>query len=506
MPGSFRRVTPDANLQSGWSGTGNSSSDSGTSPMFSDLGTITSRSTEMNDNFRRTMQSSTPENSMCTAPTSQCRGKHGLGLSFSSDMDGTPRDLSVAHTCIQNSRAALAPRHLDSSRSTESYSTPPSRRGQESPRSVQFFAQGTPIHGSLDTLYPSVAYAESEASAASPGAFSPHTNDDVRVALPEYEVETAAALRPLNLVSKYFGDGGVDRTPDTSQVYGQALSGSPQGAQRFETSVELGEDETRPPSPGALHGLSVDALPMPELLTPPNVPLRTLHLPTLHSIQETHEPSQRIPQKDHISTPTTYTAFGDLLPPLPAFAGDETVSSASSRGSSRRRLPYAALHPPAPPEEYNVDARRMFWFGFLGMPWLWLLGSWCMDDTGTLVAPWSTPSFSTYRSGLHPYGAPLALSAKAYRNNAAKPGMDLAQPNVSSPHVSDLDALARKHEGVRFLQEKQRQAPKPVSLFAVKHWRQIEPFVLYNRLAAAISSFVIFACWAVGIWAVVAHF
>ena len=60
------------------------------------------------------------------------------------------------------------------------------------------------------------------------------------------------------------------------------------------------------------------------------------------------------------------------------------------------------------------------------------------------------------------------------------------------------------HKGLSYLHS-QCDAPSR-SLIKPERWKHVEVYVMYNRIAAALSAFAIFACWAAGIWAVVAHF
>ena len=227
-----------------------------------------------------------------------------------------------------------------------------------------------------------------------------------------------------------------------------------------------------PPSPGALHGLNNTSFDRDEAANH----LRPLRL----SAKLDGEVQHRIPRSNF--TPELVS----IPSPSPsAHHWDDTLSSTSSKLSSRKRVPFAALHPPVS-KESKSNAERVFWYGFLGMPWLWLLGGWGLDDAGALLSPWSTPSFSTYRSGLHPYGPPFSLTACAKESKGRSAAENEAHKGLSYLH-SQCDAPSR-------------------SLIKPERWKHVEVYVMYNRIAAALSAFAIFACWAAGIWAVVAHF
>ena len=75
--------------------------------------------------------------------------------------------------------------------------------------------------------------------------------------------------------------------------------------------------------------------------------------------------------------------------------------------------------------------------------------------------------------------------------------------DVPDPIIGDAAVFGSAPRGIRFLQQNN---PKGSSLKALQQWKHIEPFVLYNRLAATLSALAIAACWATGVWAIVSHF
>lgn len=343
---------------------------------------------------------------------------------------------------------------------------------------------------SLERFYPGIALVEA--------------NERRREAEQGRATSTPSHLRPLSLVDKHFGTP-TPRPPET-------LSASTQVSTR---TFDALPDPTRTISAGALHHLEMTPESLsPGVVLPPAPPathLRPLQLPQ----QQGAATSCRRPHgASHTPDMAPWERSGwPRLGGEPVRAGeansqaDETHSTAST-GSRSRRVPYAVLHPPKVRQEVGVEARSLFWAGFVGMPWLWLLGGWCTDDHGALVVPWSTPSFAAYRHGFHPYGPPFALTSRARDNLAYHGRTSPTPPRQAAPLPPGAEALGEDHKGVRFFVQKgaETKAASTGAVLDSTHWSHIERFVLYNRIAAALAALVISACWSTGIWAIVSHF
>ena len=295
-------------------------------------------------------------------------------------------------------------------------------------------------------------------------------------------------LRSLQLVSKYFDSSrSAVRRRSAGEMHGLDIN------DLFSTPNPDLYTQVSIPQENTLHGLNFNTnhenprgLRQLRLSTQQNVGHR---VPRINATPELGSNGLEFNHTPRAETPTA------SLPTL-----DDSLSTVSShatnRSSTRRCKPFSALHPPAERLRASEDAKRLFWYGFLGMPWLWLLGGWGVDNHGTLLAPWSVPSFAAYRMGLHPFGPPFALSARAQKQLTYR--MD-----VPDPIIGDAAVFGSAHRGIRFLQQNN---PKGSSLKALQQWKHIEPFVLYNRLAATLSALAIAACWATGVWAIVSHF
>ena len=448
--------------------TNTSSTTSGSSPMFSDLGTVATRSPE---SLGRSV-----------FPRSEERVLHGLGLVFEgneAEIRSEEAMQAYQRRCLEESRISLQRALRSRARSVEPCSTSTPIMG--SPVSSTSTAVGSadsqvlgmhdashyeevyrPRHSEMHGEYglrPPWFHAplqrDRRGSQVIPGKGTVlHTSSRPSLAGP--------SLRPLRLVSLHAHEAARFQPLDTKDSQ----------AKPYVRSHEMSQPIDQPPSPGALHGLNDAILQQDELANH----LRPLCLPA----RQEGEVQHRIPRLNltpelvSIPSPSPY-----------AHRWDDTLSSTSSKPSSRKRVPFVALHPPVS-KESKSNAERLFWYGFLGMPWLWLLGGWGLDDAGALLSPWSTPSFSTYRSGLHPYGPPFSLAACA-KEGKGRPAAD-----------------KEIHRGLTYLRT-QRDAPSR-SLIKPDRWKHVEVYVMYNRIAAALSAFAIFACWGAGIWAVVAHF
>lgn len=323
------------------------------------------------------------------------------------------------------------------------------------------------VHGGLDRWFPGLMYAFD--AQESPNT-TPRSEDQDAQLGPDDSVDNFAVpvtkphsppLRSLQLVSKYFGE----ELQEDSFV-----------------SMHSMYDGGRSISPGEMHGLGVSFSPsLSEDMTAQAPERNTSRLRPLHLAER-------------------YGLEGS--PQLHGCTGEEDESIDDSFPSGPpTRVPFSVLHPPAEKRKPDPDAIRLYWFGFLGMPWLWLLGSWCIDDHGVLLSPWSPPSFASYRAGLHPYGPPFALSMRAHSQFLQR----CVQQTTQGPHAitQEPHVFGEDHRGVRFLSQ---YPPDSVPLHKVHQWQHTESFVLLNRMAAVLSSFALFACWTNGVWPVMAHF
>ncbi|WFD29742.1 hypothetical protein MSPP1_000753 [Malassezia sp. CBS 17886] len=304
----------------------------------------------------------------------------------------------------------------------------------------------------------------------------------------------APKLRPLHLVSKYH------ESPQHTAENAWALPGFPDVMAPSPPHLPSAWTPSPPTPGGGLHGDGVRMESTPQGVSSPLAQaatsargLRKLRLPG-------NAARVRIP---HVAgTPE----MGKLSLPPVSEADDSTLSTVSTHVTDTRprRVPFSALHPRAPKRIQDPDAVKLFWFGFLGMPWLWLLGGWCLDDHGVLVAPWAAPSFSAYRRARHPYGPPLALApgspGRTWRGKAA------GGTHPGHREWYDRATFGADHRGVAYLVQRNSELRPPARVTKTRQWSHVERFVLYNRIAAALSSLAIFGCWAAGIWAVVAHF
>lgn len=471
--------------------TNTSSTTSGSSPMFSDMGTVATRSPESLGRSE--------------FPRREERPLHGLGLVFEGNTTEI-RSEEAMHAyqrrCLEESRVSLQ------------------RALWSQTRRVEPCSASTPVMGSpVSSTSTAVGSADSQVLNMQdaihheeiPRQGRQETHGEYRLRMPRLHapiyldrkepcVFTAKdpayptssrpsplagpSLRPLRLVSQQACQAVRSRPLPAQDAHRKSSVRSQEMPRHIDEPPSPGAlhglnppspgalHGLNPPSPGALHGLNHNSFDHDE----PANHLRPLRL----SAKLEGEVQHRIPRSNF--TPELVS----IPSPSPsAHRWDDTLSSTSSKLSSRKRVPFAALHPPIS-KESKSNAERLFWYGFLGMPWLWLLGGWGLDDAGALLSPWSTPSFSTYRSGLHPYGPPFSLTACAKEGK----GRSAAENEA--------------HKGLSYLHS-QRDVPSR-SLIKPERWKHVEVYVMYNRIAAALSAFAIFACWAAGIWAVVAHF
>lgn len=298
---------------------------------------------------------------------------------------------------------------------------------------------------------------------------------------------TSPPLRSLQLVSKYFGE---DHPPATQAELTTSAAA--------ETAAAASTPRPRRCSAGDLHGLNIvmppNGITAPEddepaaPTTMPASRLRPLHLAERHALDSARRPLPSAPWED-MATPgdTSYDSDATRLTP-----------SSHGRFSRRKRVAYADLHPRPAPLQPHPDSVRFFWFGFLGMPWLWLLGGWCAGDHAMLLSPWSPPSFASYRVGLHPYGPPFTMSLRT-QNRV----LQQVAPGPTNVRAQDPVVFGPHHRGAQFLLQ---HPPDSVPLFRLRQWAHVEQEVLLQRLSAALSSFAVFMCYGCGIWPVVAHF
>lgn len=319
------------------------------------------------------------------------------------------------------------------------------------------------------------------------------------------ETNETTPLRPLSLVTKYFKHDDHEwnasplasptaemferrRQPDFSPIHSPMLA---------EDSF-CDEEASGRISPGEIHGLHI-AVPEPTaslsnahgLSTPIGTRrLRQLQLPHMCGVDV--EPR----------------ASPETSPEL-----DSPGSAPLRSASCFRRVPFAVLHPRIPRAEPSDEGKALFWNGFISMPWYWLIGGWCTVDDGMLLAPWSTPSFSSFRHGLHPYGPPFSLSRAVPRpppgdSDAASVHARETNVFISADEVDALDpeVFGEEHKGIKYFVQQRRSHVSTKTVPHLCNWAHVERLVLYNRVAAGLSSFFIFVCWSAGIWSIVSHF
>ncbi|KAL4401465.1 hypothetical protein ACI68E_001107 [Malassezia pachydermatis] len=481
-----------------------SSSQSSSSPLFSESATTASRSIDT------PLQSGFPEPSFSGGSPSMATHSsprlsrtqprrppmpspdshlHGLGVSFQT------KDPSVLtrRVVTEPPRLARSPSH---SGVVSTPTAPPprahTRRQTISDASSHLHKQAwhrddaSPAsHSGLERWFPGLMYA------FEPSYGSPHTPAQLvpttpPAAMPEGELTEWAALalsthpaspplRSLQLVSKYFGDESLQDTPtgpparssrrgSAGDLHGLYIHMSP--------SLSVPDDDDLYD-----HSSSSPSTPVPASRTR----LRPLHLAEMHGLEQPGM-SRRSPPR---------FKYEDERGTRSPWMSDRTHSS-------RSRVPYHVLHPRPEKPIADPDAVRLFWFGFLGMPWLWIFGGWCAGDHAMLLSPWSPPSFASYRVGLHPYGPPFAMSM-CMKNRL------LQHMSPISPQAAPNDPVVfgPSHRGVQFLSQ---HAPDSIPLYQLHQWQHVERVVLVHRVAAALSSFAFFACWGTGVWPVVSHF
>lgn len=311
------------------------------------------------------------------------------------------------------------------------------------------------------------------------------------------EAQETTTLRPLSLVSKYFQPTECDwrhSTPVPEGTHSVQLRRRSVSSPLYSpiASDDFYDDEiSGRVSPGEIHGLHI-AVPEPSAsLTRANGlgtsmgarRLRQLQLPQICGM-DSGDQSDALEQEE-----------------LPRPTHQRT-------GSRFRRVPFAVLHPRIPRAAPSDENRSLYWSGFTGTPWYWLIGGWCKAEDGVLLAPWSTPTFSSFRQGLHPYGPPFSLSRPALRprlSNLEHSTLDRAVRDVPEPDEIDPATFGPDHKGARFFVQ-QRRYQQSIPITQLRSWAHVERFVLYNRVAAGLSSFFIFVCWSAGIWTIVSHF
>lgn len=460
-----------------------SSPPSSSSPMFSEPTTFTTYSHESSQRaYQATSDGLTSQplhtpyvHSPHTATSTLSPPAYGLGVSL------LPDESSSSHRRMSMDSASSQPR-----RAQRLMSMPAAMPSSSSRSPDHSDARSSPSHSGLDRWFPGLMYAFEPPHGSQHAPIAEIDNDSIGLDEESYVHDHAASpgeltsppLRSLQLVSKYFGD-----EPDISALEDHMS----------DTSLL-----TRPRrlSAGELHGLhmvlSSDAEQMAnEPVTSQVSGLRPLHLAEMHRC-DAHVASRH--------THSTHMVHTSVLPPdEEGHGGDESgVSSLHRSLTTRSRIPFAALHPPREKPKADPDALQLFWFGFIGMPWLWLLGGWCLNDHSALLSPWSPPSFASYRAGLHPYGPPFALSLHA-KNRL----LQRISPHTISPLTKDPVVFGEDHRGVQFLAQ---HPPDTVRLSQLQQWQHVERFVLINRIAVALSSFTFFACWTSGVWTIVSHF
>lgn len=236
---------------------------------------------------------------------------------------------------------------------------------------------------------------------------------------------------------------------------------------------------------------------------------------------------------------------------------------------------------PAALLDSNTPSKNMFWAGFLGMPWLWMIGGWYLTPDGQLRHPsadgkvdvWqhepsmqqssgSIPgSSSTFTEGwmqggesglgLGLSGIPPAMSytpsSTGTSNSTQTTSSDPNRPPPSKTRKSktkSLGALLDSNPQISFYQSPMRVLQEPAPAFGGvwrhppmeplpeleepprRHtsaiggvqlaletktslnspWRDLERYVLLNRLAAILSGVLVFAGFTTAIWAVVTNF
>ncbi|WFD25166.1 hypothetical protein MNAN1_000132 [Malassezia nana] len=342
-------------------------------------------------------------------------------------------------------------------------------------------AHASPSHSGLDRWFPGLMYAFEPPHNSHDTPSTDLNGDTIGLDEESYALDETSSsgevasppLRSLQLVSKYFGD-----EPEFSTVEEHSPSTSFVGRPR---RISAGE----------LHGLHIvipdDADIEANDSNSHQVPgLRPLHLAEMHRLDT------------HVASRHSLSAHGGHGLESRHYDDESDLSSLRQSHTTRSRLPFSALHPPQEKLKADPDALQLFWFGFIGMPWLWLLGGWCLNDPSALLSPWSPPSFASYRAGLHPYGPPFSLSVHA-RNRL----LQRISSHTVSPLTKDPLVFGEDHRGMQFLAQ---HPPGSVPLSQLQQWQHIERFVLINRIAVALSSFTFFACWTSGVWTIVSHF
>ncbi|SHO76410.1 Uncharacterized protein MSYG_0748 [Malassezia sympodialis ATCC 42132] len=458
-----------------------SSPPSSSSPMFSEPTTLTTKSQEIphrayrasTDVFLSPPLHPQPVHPPHPASTTRSPPNYGLGLSILPEESGSSRRRMAMD--YQGSQQRRARRLMSMPVSL------PSSSSSDCPD-----AHLSPSHSGLDRWFPGLMYAFEPPYDSHNTPVTEFVGDSIGLDEESYcEDEPTSPgepasppLRSLQLVSKYFGD-------DTDI-----------------SSAEVSLPETAPHprsrrmSAGELHGLNFVSPgdiehDMDEPVAPTVSHLRPLHLAEMHR-SDAHVTSRHTHSSCMGRTPTL--SMSESRP-----HDDESDASSWHQSLTRRsRVPFAALHPRPENPKGDPDAIQLFWFGFIGMPWLWLLGGWCLNDHGALLSPWSPPSFAAYRAGLHPYGPPFALSLHA-KNRL----LQRISPHTISPLTKDPVVFGDDHRGVQFLAQ---HPPDSVRLSQLQQWQHVERFVLINRIAVALSSFTFFACWSSGVWTIVSHF
>lgn len=461
-----------------------SSPPSSSSPLFSEPTTFTKKSQETSQKAYRTSpdvfmsQPLHPQNvhPPHAASTPLSSPNYGLGLSLLPEECGpSRRHMSMEYGSSRQRRAQRI------------MSMPATQPSSSSSRLPDYSDSHTsPSHSGLDRWFPGLMYAFEPPHGSPNTPVTESGGDSIGLDEESFFADepegtgelVSPPLRSLQLVSKYFGDDADISSPEVH------LPG---------TSLDTRQ---RRISAGELHGLHF-ASPgdVDNDITisdaPPVSHLRPLHLAEMHRSDA------------HVASRHMHSHCVGQAPLLHAdesrhHGDDSDLSSLNRSLTTRSRVPFAALHPPQEKAKADPDALQLFWFGFIGMPWLWLLGGWCLNDHSALLSPWSPPSFASYRAGLHPYGPPFALSLHA-KNRL----LQRISPHAISPLTKDPVVFGDDHRGVQFLAQ---HPPESVPLSQLQQWQHVERFVLINRIAVALSSFTFFACWTSGVWTIMSHF